>query len=245
MKSSYFIIKLFSFIDEKTKLEIIKYNKKFQKILNINIVNYKAFSGKYIVYDDNQKGKKGKELDIYNDTLIFEGEYSNGKRNGKGVEFYYDSPFSEYIITFEGEFLNGKRNGKGREYDLNGCLIFEGEYLNGKRHGKCIEFLPYCLAPYIIFIGEYKEGKKFTGTGYRYRLFNYPAYELKNGKGYVKEYYKLDVLIFEGEFINGDKNGYGKDYNRNNFKLEFEGIYLNGKKWTGKGYKANEDIAYE
>ena len=75
MKSSYFIIKLFSFIDEKTKFEIIKYNKKFQKILNINIVNYKAFSGKYIVYDDNQKGKKGKEIDIYNNTLIFEGEY--------------------------------------------------------------------------------------------------------------------------------------------------------------------------
>ena len=68
---------------------------------------------------------------------------------------------------------------------------------------------------------------------------------MKNGKGYVKEYYKLDVLIFEGEFINGDKNGYGKDYNLYDLKLEFEGIYLNGKKWTGKGYKANEDIAYE
>ena len=33
---------------------------------------------------------------------------------------------------FEGEYLNGKRNGKGREYN-DEILIFEGEYLNGLR----------------------------------------------------------------------------------------------------------------
>jgi len=37
---------------------------------------------------------------------------------------------------FEGEYLNGKRNGKGKEYYVNGKLIFEGEYLNGERNGK-------------------------------------------------------------------------------------------------------------
>ncbi len=37
-------------------------------------------------------------------------------------------------LIFEGEYLNGKRSGKGKEYDeLNGKLIFEGEYLNGKK----------------------------------------------------------------------------------------------------------------
>ena len=36
---------------------------------------------------------------------------------------------------FEGEYLNGKRYGKGKEYDFyNGGLIFEGEYINGKRN---------------------------------------------------------------------------------------------------------------
>ena len=34
---------------------------------------------------------------------------------------------------FEGEYLNGKRNGKGKEYDYNGKLEFEGEYLNGNK----------------------------------------------------------------------------------------------------------------
>ena len=37
------------------------------------------------------------------------------------------------ILIFEGEYLNGKRNGKGKEYNDNGQLIFEGEYLDGKK----------------------------------------------------------------------------------------------------------------
>ena len=37
---------------------------------------------------------------------------------------------------FEGEYLNGRKNGKGKEYNIHGYLIFEGEYLNGKRNGK-------------------------------------------------------------------------------------------------------------
>jgi len=40
---------------------------------------------------------------------------------------------------FEGEYLNGKRHGKGKEYCDN-KLKFEGEYLNGKRHGKGKEY---------------------------------------------------------------------------------------------------------
>ena len=39
-------------------------------------------------------------------------------------------------MIFEGEYKNGKRNGKGKEYSTDGDLIFEGEYKNGKRNGK-------------------------------------------------------------------------------------------------------------
>jgi len=35
-------------------------------------------------------------------------------------------------LIFEGEYLNGERNGKGKEYHDNGELFFEGEFLNGK-----------------------------------------------------------------------------------------------------------------
>ena len=37
------------------------------------------------------------------------------------------------IITFEGEYLNGKRNGKGKEYYEDGKIKFEGEYFKGQR----------------------------------------------------------------------------------------------------------------
>ena len=37
-------------------------------------------------------------------------------------------------MVFEGEYLNGKKNGKGKEYYYNGNLKFEGKYLNGERN---------------------------------------------------------------------------------------------------------------
>ena len=43
IKSSYFIKLLFSFLDEKEKLDLIKYNKCLQKNIDISILNYKCF----------------------------------------------------------------------------------------------------------------------------------------------------------------------------------------------------------
>ena len=36
-------------------------------------------------------------------------------------------------LSFEGDYINGKKNGKGKEYNNDGELIYEGEYLNGER----------------------------------------------------------------------------------------------------------------
>ena len=72
----------------------------------------------------------------YEGDLIFEGEYLNGLRYGKGKEYYDNCK-----IKFEGEYLNGLRwNGKGKEYNDKGKLIFEGEYLNGQRYVKVKEY---------------------------------------------------------------------------------------------------------
>ena len=69
-----------------------------------------------------------KSISGYDEHLLYEGEYLNGERYGKGKEYYTDGK-----IMFEGEYLNGVRNGKGKEFYLNGKLRFEGEYLNGER----------------------------------------------------------------------------------------------------------------
>ena len=123
IKSSYFIELIYSFIDEGQKLKIIKYNKSLQKNINISIINYKYFKGKYIIYES--KGI-GKEYDN-EDYLRYEGEFLNGRRNGKGKEYNWLGN-----LIYEAEYSNGKRNGKGKEYDEYGRIRFEGEYLNNK-----------------------------------------------------------------------------------------------------------------
>ena len=69
-------------------------------------------------------------------------------------------------------------------------------------------------------------------------------YELKNGKGLLKEYDEHDNVKFEGEYLNGEKNGKGKEYDMQG-KLRFEGNYINGEK-NGKGKEYyNGDLKFE
>ena len=149
-----------------------------------------------IIYELINGNGKVKEYNYY---LIFEGEYLNGRRNGKGKEYEQEMR----TLSFEGEYLNGKKwNGKGfyingyiiyelingngivKTYDiLGGYLLFEGEYLKGEINGKGKEYGGFTGK--LIFEGEYCNGKR-------------------NGKG--KEYDSFSgKLIFEGEYCNGKK----------------------------------------
>ena len=290
IKSAYLIEKVFSFLEENKKLQLMIHSKRYQTIFNINIDSYKKKSGRYKIDGINGLGK---EFSLDNDNLVFEGEYLHGKRNGKGKE--YTVWGSELI--FEGEYLNGKKNGKGKEYYYNRVLIegeyltgeraqeknekskqdfykktiqFEGEYLNGLKHGQGKEF--YTNGK-IKFEGQYLKGLKWNGKGYDTR--NNISYELKEGTGIIKEYYDYGDLKFEGELLNGKKHGKGKEYLYHYGPLEFdyypyfpsgsgynedkylvigffsvglfnsyEGEYLNGKRWKGKGYNPKGNIEY-
>ena len=132
----------------------------------------------------------------------------NGKRNGKGKEYYNNGK-----ILFEGEYLNGYywngkffdknnnytelKNGEGfiKYYYTNGILFYEGNYLNEKWNGEGKE---YDGKGNLIFEGEYKNDKKWNGKGYDDS--NNVIYELKNGIGKVKDFYN-GKLLFECEYI--------------------------------------------
>ena len=170
IKSKFFLRMLLFSLDERVKLKLVQYNKRLQKEININIINYKIFSGRYIVYDTKENGA---EYSNYDDKIIFKGEYFlcyrlKGKKYIKG------------LLQFEGEFLfNNKYNGKGydengnviselkngtgkvKEYDDYGTLKFEGEYLNGKRNGKGKE---YDINGKLTYEGDFLMGNK----GYSY-----------------------------------------------------------------------------
>ena len=133
-----------------------------------NNIVYELKDGKGLVKEYNEHN---------NNRLIFEGEYLNGKRNGKGKEYDIFG-----LFEFEGEYLNGKRNGKGKKY-FNGTLLFEGEYLDDKEwngigydeknniiytlnnniNGKGKE---YYENGKLSFEGEYLNGLKLKGKGY-------------------------------------------------------------------------------
>ena len=190
IKSVYIQKVLFSFLKEKRKLKLLKCNKRLKKIININLINYRTFSGRYFIYEN---GEKIKEYSYFNDALLFEGEYLNNERNGKGKEYYENGK-----LKFEGEYINGLRNGKGVEYYDNGTLKFVGEYLNDNQ---------------------------WNGEGYYSKYGN--IYNLKEGKGFIKEYFN-EQKIFEGEYKNGEKNGYCKEYYKDGM-IKFEGQYFYGK----------------
>ena len=265
--SKYFFEMIFSNIDERRKLKIVQYNKKLQNKLNININNFIFFSQRIIEYHSNNyaneinrnlnsivfkgnyaNGKRNGEGNEFNlADLTFNGEYLNGKRNGEGKEYYKDKK-----IKFKGQYLNGKRwngigydingekiyeihNGKGKikEYDFSGELIFEGEYLNGEKNGQGKEY----FSEKLIFEGEYYHNLRWNGKVYSYGTI----YELKNGCGYIEEEKEEEdyQIFFEGQYINGNKNGKGKEYLYNH--LLYEGEYLCGKRHgKGKLYRKKE-----
>jgi hypothetical protein len=201
--NSNFILKfIFSFIEDKQKLQIIIYNRKIQAKLDIDINYYRALSGKILKIDKNGIGKIYK---IDTKEICFEGEYSNKKKNGKGIKYMlgkkvYEGEFKngkmngygkEYCLFFggglvyEGEFKDGKKNGYGKEYDTHSNLAFEGEFRNNKRwNGHLIQRHEYKK---ILFEGEYKNGKLWNGKGYK--LYNNEIdYEIINGNGKFKKY---------------------------------------------------------
>ena len=152
--------------------------------------------------------------------MIFEGEYINGKRNGKGKEYTH-----YYGLTFEGEYFGGlKWNMKGYDesrnivYELkngkgyinlskNGYLILEGECYYGEFSGigKKNMFGFICEGEYIKYI--------LDGYGIAHYLDgDYEGEWIQNKKeGYGIKYY-LNGDRYEGEFKNNIFNGYGIFY---------------------------------
>ena len=215
-------------------MKIFKYNKHLKKELNLKIIDYRRRSGKYIIYRENGKGR---EYNAYTEDLIYEGEFLNGERNGKGIEFRYDG-----LIVFEGEFKDGKRNGKGKEYNREGEVIFEGEYRNGKKwNGKGCQY----------YNGKYYEIQNGKGlvnesdfTGYFYEGEYSNGERNGNGREYNDDFgYEKE---FEGEYYKG-KRWTGKEYNNDNIVTNElkEGREKNGENIFDFDYSGRLEYEYE
>ena len=237
---------IFNHLRNNKKLILLNYNKSLQNKLGFTIDDYKQNAKRIKIGGLNGYGK---EFSLTY-KLIFEGNYLNGKRNGKGIEY-----FENERIKFEGEYLNGEIF-NGIRYDEKGNEVLR---IN---NGIVKELYDNGL---VKFEGKYLNGKKWNGVGYTY--LGIKIYEINNGCGYIREYNPDGTLLFKGNYLNGERNGDGKEYLygkllfegnykngvRNgegkeyydNLRIQFEGEYLDGKRWNGIVYYYNGNKKYE
>ena len=148
-KSAYIFKKVFSFLCEKAKLLLINYNKKIQKELNINIESFKKESQRYRII---LKNGKGQEFLINTRYLIFEGEYKNGKKHGKGYEYYYNNNLEQ-----DDKYLKWEKREQKRNNYFKGNLKFKGEYFEGKK----ISGKGYDNNGNLVLVIENEKGKEY------------------------------------------------------------------------------------
>ena len=85
IRSKYILQHIFNYLERHKKLILSNYNKALQYKLKLSIEDYK--------YETNIIkicGFKwyGKEYNKFSKKLIFEGNYLNGEKNGKGIEYF-------------------------------------------------------------------------------------------------------------------------------------------------------------
>ena len=157
------------------KLDNISNKNSNNLFINNGINKIKFYEeGKYIgQLVNNKKEGKGKMEYLNNDIYlgkIYEGEWKNDLREGRGIEIWKDGE------RFEGYFRNDKREGKGIYY-FNDGMRYEGDYKNGKRDGQGVIY--------------YKNGDREIGDFYNDYQIGKGA--LMTAQGEVREtFYKLD-----------------------------------------------------
>ena len=169
---------------------------KEDEIKNITILRFES---------EFKSGKINGKRKIYNNkgNLIFEGDYLNGVKHGKGKEYHYiDIGFIGFAIPikfdyiqfiYEGDYSRGKKNGKGKEYLLFSYLIYEDKNLSE------------------IILQKYERRNNNFNRNYIYDEEN--KNKIKNKKMFnenEKVYNYFELLLYKGEYKNGKWEGKGK-----------------------------------
>ena len=77
IKSKYNLKTIIKNINYEIKLKIFKLNNKIKDILNIDLIEYKILSGRFII---GKRNGYAKEYDSLNNKLIFNCNYKEGKK---------------------------------------------------------------------------------------------------------------------------------------------------------------------
>ena len=212
-------------------------NLKMSKNLRINQRTHTGQRNNHLIFTEYYKGQFDETIYLYaglgtlvsqNLKKLYNGTFRYGKKEGMGILYLLkDDNNMEYYM---GEFRQNKIEGYGIRIKINNSDflfqegLFESElFIRGKY--KKIKHKNDIIIT-INYEGEMKNNK-FSGSG---KIIDKKyTFNEKDGN------YSLDQKIeYTGEFLNGKKNGKGKEIFNNildpNKNYEYEGNFVNGLK---------------
>ena len=126
----------------------------------------------------NERGERhGNGKAVLPNGDVYEGQYKNGMRHGKGQYIFNDQNGAKYV----GDYKDNRKNGFGTFFYPDGSR-YEGFWKDDKRHGRGI----YYYGNGDVYEGEWNNDQR-------------------HGQGTYK--YATDKMIYEGLWRNGKRSG--------------------------------------
>lgn len=189
-----------------------------------------------------QEGMTGVASHTYENNVIYEGDFKEGKRCGFGVSH------SENRFEYIGEWQNDKKHGLGKQRWTDGS-VYEGQWKEGVKQG----YGKYCWSD-----GEYYEGYWEGDEEHGYGVYHWSSEDVysgewvkgsKHGQGYhlwgngpwkgdsYRGEWKNDTQYGHGEYIWNDGRSYMGDWQGH--KRHGYGVYKFPDGSVHRGYWGN------
>lgn len=175
-------------------------------------------------------------------TLKMQGNYINGEKNGKFIEYDYDGSLAEYT------YVKGLLNGPYTIYYLNGNKKIQGTLKNDQKNGRVISFTEEGVKEAeVTYINGNREGPFIF-----YYLNGKPRmsgnFENNEIDGLIHEYDEVGNLTGMYYQKSGKMNGKFISYSYNNenvLTFKSQGNYLDGRqdgKWEYFTFEKNKQV---
>ena len=155
---------------------------------------------------------------------IYEGGWTDGKRNGKGVCLFADG------LIYEGSWAGGVEAGFGQLMTAERRLVYSGEWLDGSIHGHGT----YTFANGDKYMGDWKEGQRHGRGEYLWANGCKYAGEWKENRRHGRGVFTWDDdhSFYDGEWYNDMRHGKGLLIAKRGFR--YDG-YWHQNFFEGKG----------
>jgi hypothetical protein len=166
-----------------------------------------VYEGEFLAGEPHGQGKR---TDASGD--VYQGQFVNGLYHGKGTLQFANG------ASYTGDFVSGNPHGRGTMRYANGDT-YDGEFVSGQRHG---------LGRYVgadsLKEGEWKanelDGKCKAERVAKFKYEGQCAAGVRSGYGHYED---LEAgIVYDGNFVNGVKEGFGKQVESDGSKYEGE-----------------------